>query len=44
MDSYEHKEKEKFCRKIEELIQGGGSNRRQRSSSTSTNARTNTGK
>lgn len=44
MDSYEHKEREKFRRKIEELIQGGGSNKRQRNSSTSTNARTNTSK
>ena len=29
MDLYKHKKKEKFCRKIEELIQGEGSNKRQ---------------
>ena len=29
MDSYEHKEKEKFYRKIKELIQGEGSNKYQ---------------
>ena len=37
MDSYEHNEKEKFRRRIEELIQGGGNNKHQRSSNTRAN-------